>query len=97
MLAEAVGGDFAPVRPSGKFHRQPGDVELADRTVPTILSDARLMANAAAAAVREARGQMAQAGAKTYCPNTSAAAGDEASRREFRAAVLEPKPPSECW
>src|SRR6516165_249466 len=32
----------------------------------TILSDARLMANAAAAAVREARGQMAQAGAKTY-------------------------------
>ena len=33
----------------------------------TILSDARLMANAAAAAVREARGQMAQAGAKTYC------------------------------
>ena len=32
----------------------------------TILSDARLMANAAPAAVREARGQMAQAGAKTY-------------------------------
>ena len=32
----------------------------------TILSDARLMANAAAAAVREARGQMAQADAKTY-------------------------------
>ena len=32
----------------------------------TLLSDARLMANAAAAAVREARGQMAQAGAKTY-------------------------------
>src|SRR5262249_11655738 len=32
----------------------------------TILSDARLMANAAAAARREARGQMAQAGAKTY-------------------------------
>jgi len=32
----------------------------------TILSDARLMANVAAAAVREARGQMAQAGAKTY-------------------------------
>ena len=29
----------------------------------TILSDARLMANAAAAAVREARGRMAQAGA----------------------------------
>jgi 4-hydroxy-2-oxoheptanedioate aldolase len=32
----------------------------------TILSDARLMANAASAAVREARGQLAQAGAKTY-------------------------------
>jgi 4-hydroxy-2-oxoheptanedioate aldolase len=32
----------------------------------TILSDARLMANAAAAAVREARGQLTQAGAKTY-------------------------------
>jgi 4-hydroxy-2-oxoheptanedioate aldolase len=32
----------------------------------TILSDARLMANAAAAAVREARGEMAQTGAKTY-------------------------------
>ena len=32
----------------------------------TILSDARLMANAASAAVREARGQMAQAGSKTY-------------------------------
>jgi 4-hydroxy-2-oxoheptanedioate aldolase len=32
----------------------------------TILSDARLMANAASAAVREARGEMARAGAKTY-------------------------------
>ena len=32
----------------------------------TILSDARLMANAAAAAVREARGQMPHAAAKTY-------------------------------
>src|SRR5262249_21656478 len=32
----------------------------------TILSDARLMANAAAAGVRAARVQMAQAGAKTY-------------------------------
>jgi 4-hydroxy-2-oxoheptanedioate aldolase len=32
----------------------------------TILSDARLMANAAAAAVREARGEAARAGAKTY-------------------------------
>ena len=32
----------------------------------TILNDARLMANAASAAVREARGQMPQAGAKTY-------------------------------
>jgi 4-hydroxy-2-oxoheptanedioate aldolase len=32
----------------------------------TILSDARLMANAAAAAVRDARGQMAHAAAKTY-------------------------------
>jgi 4-hydroxy-2-oxoheptanedioate aldolase len=32
----------------------------------TILSDARLMANAASAAVREARGQMAQVGTKTY-------------------------------
>jgi hypothetical protein len=34
MLAETVGGDSAPVLPSGKFHRQPGDVELADRLVP---------------------------------------------------------------
>jgi 4-hydroxy-2-oxoheptanedioate aldolase len=32
----------------------------------TILNDARLMANAASAAVREARGQVPQAGAKTY-------------------------------
>lgn len=32
----------------------------------TILNDARLMANAAAAAVREARGQVPQAAAKTY-------------------------------
>jgi 4-hydroxy-2-oxoheptanedioate aldolase len=32
----------------------------------TILNDARLMANAAAAAVREARGEMPQAAAKTY-------------------------------
>jgi 4-hydroxy-2-oxoheptanedioate aldolase len=32
----------------------------------TLLNDARLMANAASAAVREARGQVAQAGAKTY-------------------------------
>jgi 4-hydroxy-2-oxoheptanedioate aldolase len=32
----------------------------------TILSDARLMANAASAAVREARSQQAQSGAKTY-------------------------------
>ncbi|MGP0088863.1 MAG: HpcH/HpaI aldolase family protein [Xanthobacteraceae bacterium] len=32
----------------------------------TLLSDARLMANAAAAEVREARGQMAPGGAKTY-------------------------------
>jgi 4-hydroxy-2-oxoheptanedioate aldolase len=32
----------------------------------TLLSDARLMANAAAAEVREARGQMAQGAAKTY-------------------------------
>ena len=32
----------------------------------TILNDARLLANAAAAAVREARGEMPQAAAKTY-------------------------------
>jgi 4-hydroxy-2-oxoheptanedioate aldolase len=32
----------------------------------TLLNDARLMANAASAAVRETRGQVAQAGAKTY-------------------------------
>src|SRR5262249_10666499 len=34
MLAEAVGGDFAPVRPSGKFYWQAGDIELAARLVP---------------------------------------------------------------
>ena len=34
MLAEAVGGDFAPVRPTGKFYWQPGDIEFADRLVP---------------------------------------------------------------
>src|SRR5262249_36565186 len=34
MLAEAVGGDFASVRPSGKFYWQPGDIEFADRLVP---------------------------------------------------------------
>ena len=34
MLAEAVGGDFVPVRPSGKFYWQPGDIEFADRLVP---------------------------------------------------------------
>ena len=32
----------------------------------TILNDARLLANAAAAAVREARGEVPQAAAKTY-------------------------------
>src|SRR5262245_65815627 len=34
MLAEAAGGDFASVRPSGKFYWQPGDIEFADRLVP---------------------------------------------------------------
>ena len=33
MLAETIGSDFAPIHPSGKFHRQPGDVEFADRVV----------------------------------------------------------------
>src|SRR5262245_65855053 len=34
MLAEAVGGDFIAVRPSGKFYWKPGDIEFADRLVP---------------------------------------------------------------
>src|SRR5436190_14139343 len=34
MLAETIGGDVAAIRPSGKFHRQPGDVEFADPLVP---------------------------------------------------------------
>src|SRR5262245_66018999 len=34
MLAEAVGGDFAPVRPSGKFYWQPGNIEFPNRLVP---------------------------------------------------------------
>src|SRR5262245_12146682 len=34
MLAEAVGGDFSAIRPSGKFYWQPGDIEFADRLVP---------------------------------------------------------------
>src|SRR5262249_17172072 len=34
MLAETIGSDFAPIRPSRKFHWQPGDVEFADRVVP---------------------------------------------------------------
>src|SRR5215510_7246925 len=34
MLAEAVGGDFAPVRPPGKFYWQPGDIEFPNRLVP---------------------------------------------------------------
>ena len=33
MLAEWIGSDFAPIRPSRKFHRQPGNVEFADRLV----------------------------------------------------------------
>src|SRR5947199_10555624 len=34
MLAETISGDVAAIRPSGKFHRQPGDVEFADPLVP---------------------------------------------------------------
>src|SRR5260370_7103879 len=34
MLAETISSDVAAIRPSGKFHRQPGDVEFADRLVP---------------------------------------------------------------
>ena len=47
--------------------RTPSIVNLTvERRYLTQREIERLMANAAAAAVREARGQMAQAGAKTY-------------------------------